>query len=37
LKLLPRARHTSGNFRPFGPEAIERVQFIKQTQELNGL
>ncbi|HJP93874.1 MAG TPA: MerR family transcriptional regulator [Pyrinomonadaceae bacterium] len=34
LKLLPRARRTSGNFRLFGPEAIERVQFIKQAQEL---
>ncbi len=34
LKLLPRARRTSGNFRLFGAEAIERVQFIKQAQEL---
>ena len=34
LKLLPRARRTSGNFRLFGPEAVERVQFIKQAQEL---
>lgn len=34
LKLLPRARRTSGNFRLFGPESIERVQFIKQAQEL---
>ena len=34
LKILPRARRTSGNFRLFGPEAIERVQFIKQAQEL---
>lgn len=34
LKLLPRARRTSGNFRRFSPEAIERVQFIKQAQEL---
>lgn len=34
LKLLPRARRTSGNFRIFGPDAVERVQFIKQAQEL---
>lgn len=34
LKLLPRARRTSGNFRLFGAESIERVQFIKQAQEL---
>ena len=34
LKLLPRARRTSGNFRLFGAEAIERVQFVKQAQEL---
>jgi DNA-binding transcriptional MerR regulator len=34
LKLLPRARRTSGNFRLFGPESVERVQFIKQAQEL---
>ena len=34
LKLLPRARRTSGNFRLFGRESIERVQFIKQAQEL---
>jgi DNA-binding transcriptional MerR regulator len=34
LKLLPRARRTSGGFRLFGPESIERVQFIKQAQEL---
>ena len=34
LKLLPRARRTSGNFRLFCIEAIERVQFIKQAQEL---
>jgi len=34
LKLLPRARRTSGNFRLFGPESIERVQLIKQAQEL---
>ncbi len=34
LKLLPRARRTSGNFRVFGPDSIDRVQFIKQAQEL---
>jgi DNA-binding transcriptional MerR regulator len=34
LKLLPRARRTSGNFRLFGAEVIARVQFIKQAQEL---
>ena len=34
LKLLPQARRTSGNFRLFSPEAIERVQFIKQAKEL---
>ncbi|HEY3040657.1 MAG TPA: MerR family DNA-binding transcriptional regulator [Pyrinomonadaceae bacterium] len=36
LKLLPRARRTSGNFRLFGPESIERVQFIKQAQKAHG-
>lgn len=34
LRLLPRAHRTSGNFRIFGLESIERVQFIKQAQEL---
>ena len=34
LKLLPRARRTSGNFRVFGLDSIERVQFIKQAQDL---
>src|SRR3989442_6107504 len=34
LKLLPRAGRTSGRFRLFGPESVERVQFIKQAQEL---
>lgn len=34
LKLLPRARRTTGGFRLFGPESVERVQFIKQAQEL---
>jgi DNA-binding transcriptional MerR regulator len=35
LKLLPRARRTSGGFRLFGPESVERVQFIKQAQALS--
>ncbi len=34
LKLLPRARRSSGGFRLFTVEHIERVQFIKQAQEL---
>src|SRR2546422_8220018 len=34
LKLLPRAQRSAGGFRLFGPESIERVQFIKQAQEL---
>jgi DNA-binding transcriptional MerR regulator len=34
LKLLPRAKRTSGGFRLFGPDSVERVQFIKQAQEL---
>ena|SRR6476646_2284807 len=34
LKLLPQAKRTSGNFRVFGLESIERVQFIKEAQEL---
>ena len=34
LKLLPPARRTSGNFRVFSSESVERVQFIKQAQEL---
>ena len=34
LKLLPRAKRTSGNFRVFGQNSVERVQFIKQAQEL---
>ena len=34
LKLLPRARRTSGGFRIFEPESIERVQFIRQAQKL---
>jgi len=34
LKLLPRAQRSTGGFRLFGPESIERVQFIKHAQEL---
>ena len=34
LKLLSRASRSSGNFRLFAPESIERVRFIKQAQEL---
>ena len=34
LKLLPRAGRTTGGFRLFGPESVERIQFIKQAQEL---
>ncbi len=34
LKLLPPAGRTAGGFRLFGPESVERVQFIKQAQEL---
>jgi MerR family mercuric resistance operon transcriptional regulator len=33
-KLLPRANRSSGGFRLFGPESIERVQFIKHAQQL---
>ena len=34
LKLLPRANRSSGGFRLFGLESIERVQFIKHAQKL---
>jgi DNA-binding transcriptional MerR regulator len=34
LKLLPAARRSAGGFRLFTVEHIERVQFIKQAQEL---
>ncbi|HKR59695.1 MAG TPA: heavy metal-responsive transcriptional regulator [Pyrinomonadaceae bacterium] len=34
LKLLPRARRSSGGFRLFTGDHVERVQFIKQAQEL---
>lgn len=33
-RLLPRAARTHGGFRVFGPEAIERILFIKQAQGL---
>src|SRR5216684_2782025 len=34
LKLLPRPRRSSGGFRLFAPEHVERVKFIKQAQDL---
>ena len=34
VKLLPRPARSSGGFRLFAPEHIERVQFIKQAQDL---
>ena len=34
VKLLPHAKRSSGGFRLFGFDAIERVRFIKQAQEL---
>lgn len=33
-RLLPEAPRTAGGYRLFGPEAIERIVFIKQAQEL---
>lgn len=33
-RLLPRAPRTTGGFRLFGPETVERVQFIKQAQNI---
>ncbi|HKO63461.1 MAG TPA: heavy metal-responsive transcriptional regulator [Pyrinomonadaceae bacterium] len=33
-RLLPRAPRTEGGFRVFGSEAVERVQFIKQAQDI---
>jgi len=33
-RLLGRARRSSGGFRLFAPEAVERVLFIKQAQDL---
>lgn len=34
VKLLPRPARSSGGFRLFVPEHIERVRFIRQAQEL---
>ncbi len=34
VKLLPTPTRSSGGFRLFAPEHIERVRFIKQAQEL---
>lgn len=34
VKLLPRPTRSSGGFRLFAPEHIERVRFIRQAQEL---
>jgi DNA-binding transcriptional MerR regulator len=34
LKLLPRPKRSSGGFRLFAPDHIERIRFIKQAQEL---
>jgi DNA-binding transcriptional MerR regulator len=33
-RLLNRAPRSTGNFRLFTPEAVERIQFIKQAQEM---
>lgn len=33
-RLLPRAARLAGGFRVFGPEAVERIRFIKQAQEI---
>jgi DNA-binding transcriptional MerR regulator len=33
-KLVPRAPRSSGGFRLFAPEVVERIRFIKQAQEL---
>ncbi len=33
-RLLPRANRTRGGFRLFASEAVERIRFIKQAQEL---
>jgi len=33
-RLLPHAPRTSGGFRLFAPETVERVRFIKQAQDL---
>ena len=34
VKLLPRPARSSGGFRLFAPEHIERVRFIRQAQDL---
>lgn len=34
LKLLPRAVRSSGGFRIFPAETVERIKFIKQAQEI---
>jgi DNA-binding transcriptional MerR regulator len=34
LKLLPRAARSSGGFRIFSFETVERIKFIKQAQEM---
>lgn len=34
LKLLPRAQRSGGGFRLFTPEAVERVRFIKEAQDI---
>jgi DNA-binding transcriptional MerR regulator len=33
-KLLPPAPRSEGGFRLFSPETVERVQFIKQAQDI---
>lgn len=32
--LLPRAPRTAGGYRAFGPDAVERIRFVKRAQEL---
>jgi len=34
LKLLPRAARSGGGYRMFPAEAVERIKFIKQAQEM---
>lgn len=34
VRLLPRPSRSSGGFRLFAPEHVERVRFIKQAQQL---
>lgn len=33
-RLLPSTRRSRGGFRLFGPDAVDRIRFIKQAQEL---